>query len=127
MDDDYNADEQFDRNYLRLHVLPRIRERWPGAASAVARSARHAAEAQALLDALALADVERARYGESLSVKSLRTLAPERRRNALRFWITRAGYLAPDTRRLEEVAGALLNARPDANPFVLWCGGVCVL
>ena len=122
VDDDSNADDQFDRNYLRLHVLPRIRERWPGSASAVARSARHAAEAQALLDALALADVDRARYGESLSVKSLRTLAPERRRNALRFWITRAGYLAPDTRRLEEVAGALLNARPDANPFVEWSG-----
>jgi tRNA(Ile)-lysidine synthase len=120
VDDDSNADVQLDRNYLRLHVLPLIRERWPGAPGAVARSARHAAEAQTLLDALALADVDRARYGESLSVKTLRALPPDRRRNALRFWITRAGYLAPDTRRLEEVAGALLNARPDANPFVEW-------
>lgn len=123
LDDDSNADVQLDRNYLRLHVLPLIRERWPGSPTAVARSARHAAEAQMLLDALALADVNRARYGESLSVKSLRTLPPDRRRNALRFWITRAGHLAPDTRRLEEVAGALLEARPDANPFVEWSGG----
>lgn len=122
VDDDSNADVQLDRNYLRLHVLPLIRERWPGSPAAVARSARHAAEAQSLLDALALADVDRARYGESLSVKTLRTLPPDRRRNALRFWITRAGYLAPDTRRLEEVAGALLSARPDANPFVEWSG-----
>lgn len=126
VDDDSNADDQLDRNFLRLHVLPRIRERWPGSATAVARSARHAAEAQTLLDALALADVDRARYGESLFVKTLRALPPDRRRNALRFWITRAGYLAPDTRRLEEVAGALLNARPDANPFVEWSGGVRV-
>jgi len=122
VDDDSNADVQLDRNYLRLHVLPLIRERWPGAPTAVARSARHAAEAQTLLDALALTDVDRARYGESLSVKTLRTLPPDRRRNALRFWITRAGYLAPDTRRLEEVAGAMLSARPDANPFVEWSG-----
>jgi tRNA(Ile)-lysidine synthase len=122
IDDDSNADVQLDRNYLRLHVLPLIRKRWPGSPTAVARSARHAAEAQTLLDALALADVDRARYGESMSVKTLRTLPPDRRRNALRFWITRAGYLAPDTRRLEEVAGALLNARPDANPFVEWSG-----
>lgn len=120
VDDDSNADVQLDRNYLRLHVLPLIRERWPGSPMAVARSARHAAEAQTLLDALARADVDRARYGESLSVRTLRTLPPDRRRNALRFWITRAGYLAPDTRRLGEIAGALLDARPDANPSVEW-------
>jgi tRNA(Ile)-lysidine synthase len=127
IDDDTNADESLDRNYLRLRILPLIRDRWPGAATAVARSARHAAEAQSLLDTLALADVNRSRYGESLSAKSLRALAPDRRRNALRFWITRAGFLAPDTRRLEEIAGPLLDARPDANPFVTWGeeGSVC--
>jgi tRNA(Ile)-lysidine synthase len=122
IEDDTNADESLDRNYLRRRVLPLIRERWPGAAGAVARSARHAAEAQGLLDSLARADAERASYGESLSVKTLRALTPNRRRNALRFWITRTGFLAPDTRRLEEIAGALLEARPDANPFVEWRG-----
>jgi tRNA(Ile)-lysidine synthase len=128
VEDDTNVDERLDRNYLRLRILPLIRDRWPGAATAVARSARHAAEAQSLLDTLALADVNRSRYGESLSAKSLRALAPDRRRNALRFWITRAGFLAPDTRRLEELAGPLLDARPDANPFVTWGegeGSVC--
>jgi tRNA(Ile)-lysidine synthetase-like protein len=128
VEDDTNVDESLDRNYLRLRILPLIRDRWPGAATAVARSARHAAEAQSLLDTLALADVNRSRYGESLSAKSLRALAPDRRRNALRFWITRAGFLAPDTRRLEELAGPLLDARPDANPFVTWGegeGSVC--
>jgi tRNA(Ile)-lysidine synthetase-like protein len=123
VEDDTNVDETFDRNYLRLRVLPLIRDRWPGSATAVARSARHAAEAQSLLDTLALADVGRASYGESLSIKSLRALPLDRRRNALRFWITRAGYLAPDTKRLEEIAGPLLDARPDANPFVEWGEG----
>jgi tRNA(Ile)-lysidine synthase len=128
VEDDTNVDESLDRNYLRLRILPLIRDRWPGAATAVARSARHAAEAQSLLDTLALADVDRSRYGESLSAKSLRALSPDRRRNALRFWITRAGFLAPDTRRLEELAGPVLDARPDANPFVTWGegeGSVC--
>jgi tRNA(Ile)-lysidine synthase len=123
VEDDTNADEGLDRNYLRLRVLPLIRERWPGSPTAVARSARHAAEAQMLLDLLARSDVERSSYGESLSVKSLRALSPDRRRNVLRFWITRGGYLAPDTRRLEEIAGPLLDARRDANPFVEWSGG----
>ena len=123
IEDDSNVDESLDRNYLRRRVLPLIRDRWPGSATAVSRSARHVAEAQAILDTLARSDVARVSYGESLSIKSLRALPPARRRNALRFWITRAGYLAPDSRRIEEIAGPLLDARPDANPFVEWGGG----
>lgn len=122
VEDDTNADEQLDRNYLRRRVLPLIRERWPSAAPSVARTARHAAEAKRLLDSLALADVERAANGAALSVQSLRLLSPDRRRNALRFWIARAGHPLPDTRRLDELAGPLLAARPDANPRVEWNG-----
>jgi tRNA(Ile)-lysidine synthase len=120
IEDDTNANEQLDRNYLRRSVLPLVRARWPGATAAVSRSARHMAEAQRLLDQLALADVERAAVGASISAERLRTLSEDRRRNALRFWITRSGFTAPDTRRLAEIAGPLLDARPDANPHVQW-------
>jgi tRNA(Ile)-lysidine synthetase-like protein len=122
IEDDTNANEQFDRNYLRRQVLPLIRARWPGASRAVSRSARHAAEAKGLLDALALADVERASNGAALSVQHLRALAPDRRRNAVRYWIARAGHPLPDAARLEEITRTLLDARPDANPFVEWPG-----
>jgi tRNA(Ile)-lysidine synthase len=120
IEDDSNADESLNRNYLRRRVLPLLQARWPGAATAVARSARHAAEAQSLLDRLARADIERASYGESLSVKALRALPADRLNNALRFWIARAGLRVPDTRRLAEITGPLLKAREDANPFVEW-------
>jgi tRNA(Ile)-lysidine synthase len=120
IEDDTNLDERFDRNYLRRRVLPLVRERWAGVGQAVARSARHAAEAQTLLTALARADLERARDGASLSVKALRLLAPERRRNLVRSWIAASGRTMPDTRRLEEIVGPLLEARPDAHPQVAW-------
>lgn len=118
VEDDSNLDERFDRNYLRRRVLPLIRERWPGVAAAVARSARHAAEAQRLLTALARADLERASDGAALSVKALRALTADRRRNLLRLWIADSGRVLPDTRRLEEIAGPLIEARPDAHPQV---------
>jgi len=50
----------------------------------------------------------------------VRALGPERRRNALRFWIARSGFRVPDTRRLDEICGPLLEARLDANPRVVW-------
>ncbi len=120
VEDDTNENEQLDRNYLRRRVVPLIRARWPGAARAVSRSARHAAEARRLLDALALADVERASDGPALSVQRLRALAPDRRRNAVRFWIGRAGRPLPEATRLDEITRTLLDARPDANPHVDW-------
>ncbi|HET9388693.1 MAG TPA: tRNA lysidine(34) synthetase TilS [Steroidobacteraceae bacterium] len=120
IEDDTNADERLDRNYLRRRILPLVRERWKGVGSAVSRSARHAAEGQRLLDMLARKDADLAGCGTELSVQVLRTLPLDRRRNALRFWISRTGRPVPDTRRLDELAGPLLEARPDAHPMVRW-------
>src|SRR2546430_2342112 len=124
IEDPGNAELRRDRNYLRTRVLPLIRERWPAAATTVARAARHAAEAQRLLDALGAADAARASFGAMLSAKRLRALPPERRRNALRFWISAAGYRPPPASRLEEIAGPLLQARADAHPVVAWRGAL---
>jgi tRNA(Ile)-lysidine synthase len=122
VEDDTNLDERFDRNYLRRRVLPAVRDRWPGVGAAVARSARHAAEAQRLLATLARPDLERASDGAALSVKALRSLPSDRRRNVLRLWIAAAGRTLPDARRLEEIAGPLIDARADAHPQVEWGG-----
>ncbi len=120
IEDATNADERLDRNYLRRRIVPLLRARWPAASRAASRAARHAAEAQQLLDARARADVERAAVGEALAIPRLRALAPDRRRNALRYWIVQQGHPLPDTRRLGELAGALIEARADARPEVRW-------
>jgi tRNA(Ile)-lysidine synthase len=122
VEDESNAQLRPDRNYLRARVLPVIRARWPSAAATASRSARHLAEAQRLLDLLGAADAGRASCGAMLSARVLRRLPVERRRNALRFWISAAGLLAPPASRLEEIAGALLAAREDAQPLVAWEG-----
>ncbi len=122
VEDDSNRHLHLDRNYLRARVLPALTARWPAAAATVARSAAHAATAQRLLDALAAADVARAQVGAALAAPALRALSPERRRNALRYWITAAKLLPPPTARLDEIAGPLLAARADAQPLVAWPG-----
>jgi tRNA(Ile)-lysidine synthase len=122
IEDDSNAELHFDRNYLRLRVLPPLRARWPAAAATVARAAGHIAEAQQLLDALAASDLLHARHGRELEVAALRALDGPRRRNALRSWLSAAGVRPPSASILGELAGALLAARADAQPSVTWHG-----
>ena len=123
LEDPSNTDARLDRNFLRLRVLPVVRERWPAAAATVGRSARHAAEAQRLLEELARADLGAACHGAALAASALRALPEDRRRNALRFWIAARGYPVPPSARLNEIAGPLLAARADAQPAVEWPGG----
>jgi tRNA(Ile)-lysidine synthase len=116
IEDPTNAQVAFGRNYLRHRVMPAIRERWPGVDAAIARSATHMAEAQALLGAVARVDLDRLADGTGISVAGLRALPRARRKNALRAFIARSGVDVPATTQLLEIAGPLLRARPDANP-----------
>src|SRR6202041_752560 len=64
--DPMNEDLRFDRGYLRRQVWPLITARWPGAGTALSRTARHVAEAQDLLEYTAALDVGRLRAGDAL-------------------------------------------------------------
>ncbi len=120
VEDSSNTDVRYDRNYLRHRVLPVLRERWPGAAGTVARTARHLAEAQSLLDDLARIDLAGAVEDGGLSLEKLRELAPPRARNLLRFWIRASGFPPPSTVKLHDILRQMLESRIDAAPRVAW-------
>jgi tRNA(Ile)-lysidine synthase len=123
IDDVSNLERRFDRNYLRLEVLPALRARWPAAARVVARSAAHLAEAHGLLTALGQEDLARTAVGEAVDVAALACLPAARQRNLLRVWLAASGLRVPDAARLERVRTELPQARADANPAVTWQGG----
>ncbi len=124
LEDPSNKDLSFDRNLLRHQVMPVLRQRWPSAATTIARSAVHCAEATVLIDTLAdeqLLRVAGSRPG-TLSAARLSTLAPERARAVLRRWLARQGFRAPNRLRLATILGKVLRARADAQPLVAWEG-----
>jgi tRNA(Ile)-lysidine synthase len=122
VDDPMNEDARFDRSYLRRRVWPQIAARWPGAGIALSRAARNVSEAQALLDEAAATDVGRLRDGDALSVPGLRALAPERRANALRYWLHEAGIEPPPAVRLREALRQIFAAEDDHLPVIAWGG-----
>ena len=124
VEDPSNELVRFDRNFLRHRVMPAIRARWKGVDEAVARSARHMAEAAGLLEELARRDLAACADGGGLHVASLRALPEPRRRNALRSFFLHCGVEAPSAVKLREMSVVLLAARADAQPAVDWPGGV---
>ncbi|HEV8694923.1 MAG TPA: tRNA lysidine(34) synthetase TilS [Lysobacter sp.] len=124
IDDPSNADVAFDRNFLRQRVLPLLRERWPQAEAAFARSAELCAEATDLLgsdDARALAQVRTADT-HTLSRTALRALAPARRARVLRMWVNEFGLPPLPAEGIARIEAEVLNARDDAGPQFGWHG-----
>lgn len=117
VEDPTNAEQRFDRNYLRARVLPALRERWPAMSRTMGRSARHCATAAQCMDAAAMSDLEAAADGAGLTIAVLRRFSPARRAAVVRAWIARAGARAPNEHHLRQVE-AMMAARPDAHPLL---------
>jgi tRNA(Ile)-lysidine synthase len=115
VEDESNADETLGRNFVRRRVMPLLRELNPAADANLARSARHLAEADALLGALAAIDAAACTRDGWVRVEALKALGAARARNLLR-WIIRAnGLETPGSAGLEEILRQVVGARGDAS------------
>jgi tRNA(Ile)-lysidine synthase len=124
IDDSSNEDLRLSRNYLRHSVFPLLEARWPEASRRIARSAGMAAEAAELLDDLAQSDWSDCRGAEAatLSVSALQRLSPARRRNLIRAWLRRQGYLAPAAMHLDQVVAQVMKEPRSKQAVIHWPG-----
>lgn len=101
VDDDSNADPAYDRNYLRLVAMPVLRQRFPGVDEGLARAARHAAEAEALLGEYGRQDVAAClNEAGGLDLHRAALLGELRACHALRSWLQQLGA-RPDERAFD--------------------------
>ena len=123
VEDPSNATDEFDRNYLRRHVIPLLKRRWPRMLHSMQRTAQHMQEAQQLLEELAATDLRHNQSQPSqpwltlpcLDLTGLRELSVPRQKNLLRYWLA-PFTLLPDSAHW---AGwqALRDAQQDAQPI----------
>ncbi len=114
-EDDSNDNTAFDRNYVRHKVLPILIKRFPAIKTALARTASHMAEAQDLLNELAVMDAKDCIVKDTLSVEKLRLLSHARAKNLLRWWFAEYNIMMPTTEQLEGLLAQSLHAKADAN------------
>ncbi len=120
VEDPSNDDRHYLRNALRHDVMPAIAAHVPAYRETLARFARHAAQAQSLLDQLAQTDfdmacVSQASGNECLQRSRLQALDTPRLANLLRYWAARRGLAMPPEARLDEWVRQIRDAHDDAS------------
>lgn len=126
VEDPANDAGTHERNFLRQHVMPLLRERWPHADAMFARSATLAGEATRLLatgDADALADSTAARPG-LIRIERLMRHPVERRARVLRLWIERLGLPPLPGEGVAQIEAMLAGPDRDTIPEFAWSGAL---
>lgn len=119
VEDDSNQDDRFDRNFLRCHIMPSLRQRWPYFPEAVARSAQLCAEQERLLDELLHDSVQRAIDEQgTLAIEVLQNISQVKRHALLRRWLARFSVPYPTQEQLRCIWQEVALARKDANPVL---------
>lgn len=99
VEDPSNTNTAFTRNKIRLQLLPVLATAFPQFRETFARSARHAAQAQELLTALAELDL--AHTGEPPAIQALQALSDHRQANVLRHWLKTRHQALPSTAQMD--------------------------
>ena len=120
IDDESNFSNVYDRNYLRLHVMPMLQQRWQGFQKKWNQTAGLMTDADELLIDLAQLDLlqldrRSERIGESINLKSLSTLSKPRQQNVLRFWLQQQAYDMPEQQHWTQVYAQIFSDNSEAN------------
>lgn len=120
IEDESNQDDHYDRNFLRLHVLPLLNQRWPHFNQMVARSAELCQEQQQLVEEL-LVDAFHQMVDEqkSLSILPLLSVSSAKRNALLRMWFKLHQIIMPSRKQLDIIWQTVVLAREDSNPLFI--------
>tara|TARA_R110000868_G_scaffold84822_6_gene238969 strand:- start:42988 stop:44244 length:1257 start_codon:yes stop_codon:yes gene_type:complete len=132
IEDESNAEINFDRNYLRHEIMPLLTKRWPAVAQNITRSAKHCAEADMTLKELTQ---QLFQFNNNSLVKPYdqfvqgmldTTLVQQYPRNQqkliVRSWLQQCDLPLPSTAQLNAVLDEVIAAKEDAEPLVEWQG-----
>lgn len=124
IEDESNQDDKYDRNFLRLDIIPRLKARWSSIATTASRSAFLCAEQQTVIDtevSLRLPTwLTQAKFTQQtvFNLNGFDSLTPSWQALLLRGFIESQGFTLPSFVQLNQIIHQLLNAKDDAKVLI---------
>ena len=117
--DESNSDAQYDRNFLRLEIIPRLKARWGAIATTASRSAFLCAQQQAVIDDEVSERlpvfISSSQGRDSLDLGLLGAQSANWQSLLFRGFIEQLGFAPPSQSQLAQALSQLLTARRDAK------------
>ena len=120
VEDPSNQDPHFTRNRIRAQLLPALEAAFPAFRDTFARSAAHAAQANELLQELAVQDL--AQVGSPPRIAALQQLGRARQANVLRHWLRQAHHTTPSAAQLQALLVQIDASRTRGHQIHLKAG-----
>ncbi|WP_233078201.1 tRNA lysidine(34) synthetase TilS [Rheinheimera soli] len=117
IEDESNADSRFDRNFLRLQVMPLLQQRWPAFRQNALRSVSHIQQQQQFVETQLEQLLPTVMHGAELDLKLLIAQDLTTQKLLVRRWLALTG-LNPSTDWLERFFTELIGAKADAQPLL---------
>jgi tRNA(Ile)-lysidine synthase len=125
IEDPSNLDERYTRNRIRARLMPALQVCFPQFRETFARSSAHAAQAQVLLEEVAVEDL--IRVGVPPVIASLQALSRARQANVLRHWLRTTHQTTPTTAQLVALMHQIAACQTRGHQLRLKVGqGYCV-
>ena len=117
--DTSNQETYFDRNFLRMKVIPTLKERWPTFSSSVSRLSDISIQTSTLLKELAVQDLGFNYPVKNLDIEVFNNKSIGRVINIIRFMILKNEIPVPSMKVLNSGTNTLLNPK-SVNPSMVW-------
>lgn len=117
IEDESNQNDQFDRNFLRNQIFPKLNQRWPHFSMALSHSAELCAEQELLIDELLAEELAQLVNvtDKSLSLEPLKQASHVKRNALLRRWFNRLGLSNPSREQLRRAWDEVALSRNDSH------------
>ena len=120
--DPSNKESQFDRNFLRNEIIPKIKGRYQNVQKSVSRSAEHIATEHFVLDTLLNEKLQKLLVSNTLNLDKWHKLEKNIQILLLRKWISDSQFQLPSTKILQVALLQLKQAHGESKTKIAWAG-----
>ncbi|MDB9947979.1 tRNA lysidine(34) synthetase TilS [Gammaproteobacteria bacterium] len=120
IEDESNASNDQDRNFIRNEILPLISQRWPQAKSQIQQTSSIISQHLDVHEKLIYAQFSDDLFQPSLSLESLKNIDEGMRNSVIRYWIKNNNIAAPNKKVLHEITKVFFQTQPSSKTLVEW-------